>query len=123
MAIVNLTVRKLAEWNEFGTPVTSTALFEAVNAAEGARIAWNFRDDKILIVAQNADSAAKTLTIKAGNGLQGAAGNLEISLGAGMTTYVAIDSGRFKNVTGDNRGYVLLTGGSASVKIAVFKLP
>ena len=123
MAIVNLTVRKLADWNEFGTPVTSTNLFEALNASDGGRIAWNFRDDKVLIVAQNTDSAAHTLTVKAGNGLQRAAGDLEISLGSGMTTFVAIDSGRFKNVSGDNRGYVLLNGKSATVKVAVFKMP
>ena len=122
MARTNLTVRELDARNTFLGAVASTELFEAVDPAEGAALEMKGCDDKYLIVVQNAAEAAKTVTVKAGNGLQGVADLTETVAGSGYAC-VALESGHFKNVAGDDKGKVILTGSSTSIKLAVFKLP
>jgi hypothetical protein len=119
MARVNIPVQELDDRNKFATAAAYTALTTAADATEGAEITWNERDDKYLVFIHNAGSAAATVTIKAGNGIQGV-NDLSMSLAAGQYTFVSLDSGRFKNVSGDDKGKVIITG---AVKLAVFKLP
>ena len=38
-------------------------------------------------------------------------------------TLLQPDSGRFKNVDGEYKGKVVITAGSANVRVAVFRLP
>lgn len=123
MARTNITVQGLDERNKFATAAAFTGLTAAVDATDGAEIAWKERDDKYLLFIQNINaSAAKTATIKAGNGIQGV-NDLEVSIPAANFTFVAIDSGRFKNVSGTDKGKVVITGASADIKVACFKLP
>ena len=122
MARTNLTVRELDARNTFLGAVASTSLFEAVDATEGAAFEMKGQDDKYLILVQNAATAAKTVTVKAGNGLQGTA-DLSVEVTASSHTGVVLESGRFKNVTGADKGKVILTGTDANIKVAVFKLP
>lgn len=123
MAATNLTVNQILDRDEFMTAVTTSALFQAVNAADGAEMVWNARDDKYIVIIQNADSDAKSVTVKAGDGLQSAFGDLTVNLAAGKTTAVCLNSGRFKITSGADKGKVKFTGGSANVKIAVFRMP
>lgn len=123
MAIVKITPVELDEVNVQSAEVATSALTTAVDATAGAYYEHKERDDKYLIIASNANtSAAKTLTIKKGNGIQGVADKV-ISIGAGKTVFINIESGRFKNVSGDNKGMVILMGESADIKVAVVKLP
>lgn len=123
MAIVKITPVELDEVNIPSEEVASSALTTAVDATDGAYYEHRERDDKYLIIAQNANtSAAKKLTIKKGNGIQGVV-DKEVSIGAGKTVFINIESGRFKNVSGDNKGRVILAGESADIKVAVVKLP
>ena len=46
-----------------------------------------------------------------------------VSIAAGKTIFINIESGRFKNVSGENKGKVILAGESADIKVAVVKLP
>lgn len=121
MERTNLTVRELDARNTFLGAVASASLFEAVDAAEGAALEMKGCDDRYLIVVQNAASAAKTVTVKAGNGLQGVA-DLSYEIAASSTTCVVLESGHYKNVSGADKGKVLITG-TADIKVAVFKLP
>lgn len=120
MARTVLTVRELDARNTFCTAFT--ALTQAVDAANGAEFDMEGQDDKHLILIQNAATSAKTVTVKAGNGLQGVC-DLSCEVAASGYTCVTLESGRFKNVTGDNKGKVILTGTDANIKVAVFKLP
>ena len=121
MARTNLTVRELDARNTFLGAVASTELFEAVDPAEGAALEMKGCDDKYLIVVQNAAEAAKTVTVKAGNGLQGTA-DLVHEVAESSTTCVVLESGHYKNVSGADKGKVLITG-TVDIKIAVFRLP
>lgn len=101
------------------------------------------RDEKYLILVQNVcntqDAADKEVCIKAGNGIQGVNDVKKTDLGNGEYTWIQIESGRFKNVTENAtlkalssataadqisaKGKVFITGSSADIKVAVFKLP
>lgn len=120
MARTQLTVHELEDRNKFSADIAT--LTAAVDAAEGAEFAMSERDDKYLVLIQNAGSAAKKATIKHGNGIQGVC-DLECEIAANSYRIVSLDSGRFKNVTGKDKGKVVITGASADVKVAVFRLP
>lgn len=123
MARVTINVQALDERNKFASAALSTGMATAIDAADGAEIVWSERDDKYLILIQNANaSGAKSVTIKAGNGIQGV-NDITTSIAASSYTFIALDSGRFKNVVGADKGKVLFTGDSADIKIAAFKMP
>lgn len=123
MARVTINVQALDERNKFASATVSTGMTTAIDATDGAEIVWSERDDKYLILIQNANaSGAKSVTIKAGNGIQGV-NDITTSIAASSYTFIALDSGRFKNVVGADKGKVLFTGDSADIKIAAFKMP
>lgn len=118
--------------NEFVEEVTSTTEFVAVNATDGAVFEMPDRDEKYVIGVQNANQSAAnvTATIKAGDGLQCAFGDVSHILGAGEIAWITIDSGRFKNILGGNKGKVVIKGfaangttGTTDLKVKVIKLP
>ena len=123
MARATINVQALDERNKFASAALSTGMTTAIDAADGAEIVWSERDDKYLVLIQNANaSGAKSVTIKAGNGIQGV-NDITTSIAASSYTFIALDSGRFKNVVGADKGKVLFTGDSADIKIAAFKMP
>lgn len=78
---------------------------------------------KILILINNTGSAAKKATIVKGDSLQGVE-DMEISVANGTTVGIVIESGKFENVSGDNKGYVVVKGEDAtSLKVQVVELP
>lgn len=122
MARVVITPHEMGRVNEAMTAVTTASLFVAVDASAGAEFAMSGRDDKTLLLVQNAATSAKTVTVKAGNGIQGV-NDLTVSVPASSTTALVLDSGRYKNVSGDDRGKVIVMGASADIKLAVIVLP
>lgn len=78
---------------------------------------------KILVLISNTGSAAKKATIIKGNSLQGTE-DMEISVTNGTTVGITIESGKFENVSGENKGYVVMKGeDSTSLKVQVVELP
>lgn len=122
MARVVITPHKVGRVNEAMTAVANTALFTAVDAADGAEFVMNSRDDKTLVLVQNSASSEGSVTVKAGNGVQGVA-DLTVSIPASSTTALVLDSGRYKNVSGPDRGKVVVLGGAATIKLGVIVLP
>ena len=122
MARVVLKVHEMDRVNEAMAAVTTASLFAAVDASAGAEYAASGRDDKTLLLIQNAATSAKTVTVKAGNGIQGV-NDLSVSVPASSTTALVLDSGRYKNVSGDDRGKIIVLGESADIKLAVIVLP
>lgn len=122
MARVTITVHKMGKRNELMTAVATASLFTAVDATDGAEFEMSGRDDKVVVLIQNAATAAKNVTIKAGNGIQGVNDYVE-SVAASSTTAIVLESGRFKNVSGNDKGKVIIMGASADIKVAVIELP
>lgn len=96
----------------------------AVDGTAGAKVNFENRSDgKILLLLTNDHaSASKDATIKAGNSLQGTE-DLVVSVPAGKTYGVVVESGKYKNVTGDNKGNVIITGASTDIKVQAIELP
>ena len=121
MAIVKIVPIELEEYNKASAEVDTSALTTAIDASAGAYYEHKERDDKYLVIAQNTATSAGVLTVKKGNSIQGVVDNA-ISIGASKTVCFTLESGMFKNVSGDNKGKVLFAG-PATIKLAVIKLP
>lgn len=86
----------------------STAVPSAATVAktDGALVTFDKDDQKILLLLKNnITNATHTAVIKAGNGLQGVS-DLEVTLAGSSEACVVIESGRFVNVSGDDKGKV-----------------
>jgi len=77
-----------------------------VAKTDGALVTFDKDDQKILLLLKNnITNATHTAVIKAGNGLQGVS-DLEVTLDAGAEACVVVESGRFMDVSGANKGKV-----------------
>ena len=87
---------------------------EALTANTAKAIAWNEKDEHTVLVI---NAAAQTdLTVKAGNGIQGVT-DLVLTVPQGVSL-VKLESGRFKNVSGANKGKVIVVStGTPSVGV------
>lgn len=123
MAAAEIKPIKLTSFNTFTTEAAATA-FKAIDGSDGAYFVMAKGGDKYVIGIKNAVSseANKTITIKAGNGLQGT-NDISLSLAKDEIAWVVLDSGKFKNVYGVNKGKVILTGTSNDLKVKVIELP
>jgi hypothetical protein len=122
MAAVKINPIKLTSFNTITTEAETTA-FKAIDGTHGAYFVMAKGGDKYVIGIKNAsESADKTITIKAGNGLQGT-NDISLELGEGEIAWVVLDSGKFKNVYGVNKGKVILTGTSNDLQVKVIELP
>ena len=98
---------------------TNVPTAATVARTDGALVTFDKDDQKILLLLKNnVSNATHTAVIKAGNGLQGVS-DLEITLTGTNTTAgnekaVVIESGRFVNVTGDNKGKVVIVSKDAT---------
>lgn len=98
--------------NNIATP-TLTALTANTDKA----IDWSENDQKMILVISA--SSATTLTVKAGNGIQGVA-DLTLTVPEGVSL-VKLESGRFKNVSGTNKGKVVVKS-AGTPKVGVVAL-
>ena len=123
MAAAEITPIKLTSFNTFTTEAETTA-FTAIDGTHGAYFVMAKGGDKYVIGIKNAASQAgeKTITIKAGNALQGT-NDISLALAKDAIAWVVLDSGKFKNVYGVNKGKVILTGTSTDLKVKVIELP
>lgn len=79
-------------------------------------------DYKLLFVFNNAGNATATATLAVGNGIQGAGSDLAVSIASGKTAYLVVDSGYFKNVSGEYKDYIKITP-SAALTVTIVELP
>ena len=112
-AITNVTLKL-----NTGSAAYATA---AVDATDGALVTA-VADQKMLILLENGTSATKVATIKAGNGLQGI-NDITVSLGNVEKKAIVVESLKFVNQSGTNKGKILITGTDANVKVACIALP
>jgi hypothetical protein len=93
----------------------ATPALTALTANTATPIEWPESDEKMVLVI-NA-SADTTLTVLAGNSIQGVA-DLTVSVPKGVNL-IKLESGRFKNVSGENKGKIVVkSAGTPSVGVA-----
>ena len=98
----------------------------ATTAADGFLVdVSNVADQKLLLVFQNtnASTTARTAIINKGNALQGVTDLTSGDIAAGKFGAITIESGRFKIVSGDDKGKILIIPSHAELKMAAIVLP
>lgn len=117
--------------NEFVKETTDTD-FAALDATDGGEFTMDEKSEKYVIVVKNAASTAVNATaiIKAGDHLQSKFGDISVTLAQNAIAHVVIESARFKNVSGTEKGKVIFSSlnaagnaGSADIQVKVIKLP
>lgn len=91
--------------------------FSKLTASTDTPIEWSENDNKMILVIES-DAGAK-LTVKAGNGIQGVA-DLTVDVPEGVSV-MKFESGRFKYVTGDYKGKIVLNS-TAAISVGVVAL-
>ena len=117
-----LTPIYLTHYDAF-TEETENTDFAAVGAIKSLISRLPVGTNSVVGVYNNNQSNAKTVTIKAGNGLQSEFGDLTFSITAKKIAWVVLSSGRFKNVTGENKGNIVIKGESTDIQLKVIRLP
>jgi len=85
---------------------TAVPTAATVAKTDGALVTFDKDDQKILLLLKNnITNVTHTAVIKAGNGLQGVS-DLEITLEGSAEVVTVIESGRFMDVSGNNKGKV-----------------
>lgn len=122
MAVTAITPKALS-WNEFD--VDALGMTAATAAEDGFTVDYGAQDGKILLVFynSNASTTARSATVKAGNGIQGVADLASGDIAAGKYACVVVESGWFKNVSGDNKGKVIVISSHEELKMAAVVLP
>lgn len=120
MARATISVHSLNDRNDFSDITTLETAVDTTS--KQAEFIMNERDDKYLILVHNTGSTAANVIVKAGNGIQGVA-DLTHSVASKTYAAVSLDSGCYKNVSGDDKGKVIIESSVTDVSVAVFKLP
>jgi len=116
MAILTQVATPLAY---FGTAVTPTAA-GTIDATLGAQYTPLKSDEKLLFILYGG-AAGGTVTFEKGNGQQGVA-DLDIVIGAGAYAAVQVESGKYMNVTGTNKGKIMITSTVANSTLSIYEL-
>lgn len=126
MAVSNVSVVKSLRPNE------PTAFTKAsISAGNSAKIAefdatgnviGGYSDERTLYILENASNADATITLKCGNGYCGVVDETH-TLEAGDFEFFTLDSARFKNVSGADKGCVVIevSGTGAAVSLSVLE--
>lgn len=114
--------------------ITNTVLVERNTAVElqaaaaikmaGVTIDYSNKScGKILLIIANSGDASKKATIVKGDSLQGTE-DLEISVTNDKSVGIVIESGKFENISGENKGKVIIKGeDDTSLTVQVVELP
>ena len=133
MAIASVTLTK-AKFGEGVTAPTLTA-FGALSSSEGAYIASTdtygakipfegHKSGKVLLHVANTNSGA-TASIRVVGGTSKVAGghDLTISLAASGEQVICLETGKYGHLDGEYKGFIVLTGAAATLKVLAIELP
>ena len=111
-------------WNSLFTLAGATDFLE-VNASTKEALIPAGPDSRLLLAFYNSDSSsAYDVTVKAGDGYMGAAsGRVLTDLAAGSYALAVVESSQYGQYSGENRGNILVSAESGSIKVAAFILP
>jgi hypothetical protein len=105
----------------------ATGAFVQIPTNDSCAVDATKDDQKILIQIKNSiTNATHTAVISKGNGLQGVA-DLEIAVAQSSTVVTVVESGAFKQMSGDNKGKILIkdksTTNTNALQVAAVVLP
>ena len=122
MAATVVPIVSVTKWNTAVANVTALA----IDATDGATLTPTAADERLMIMMINSDASnATTCTIKkptSGYGI-GAVADLAITLAAGVTKVICIETNRFKAAYGDDKGKIKFVDTAADTKLIAYQLP
>lgn len=87
---------------------------------DGMLVPWNNGDHRMLLLLKNTGSAAGNVYVTKGNSIQAVA-ELVVTIPAGGIWVITPESGKFKQVTGDFKGNIMLSAGTATMQaVAIY---
>lgn len=113
---------QIEKHSAFTSEILNTNLFTAVDPTDGAEVTLNHHDERTVIIVQNTATASGTVTLKAGNGIQGVCDEV-CTIAASSTVLIVPESGRFKVVSGADKGKLIISASANTIKVAVIQLP
>lgn len=113
-------IHSLKHYNSFYSFADETKLFCKIGANNVGVFNMDGKDEKYVIVIKAL--AESTVTIDHGNGIQGTMDIVSDPIPQNNYTFITVESGRVKNVTGNNSGKVIIRA-TADTNIAVIELP
>ena len=119
MAVTTINIQKITAFN---SALTESSLMTAIaTSSEGAVVTLG-KDERCLLRICTSASTDQTLTVSKGNGIQGVA-DLSITVPSGGAVVVQLESGKFRQVSGTNKGKVMLVpGADATVLVGAYQL-
>jgi len=118
-AVTNIELAKANKWKTIQSAETAAVGASAGDNGYGVSFAMTDRDARYLILATNtADSATATVTVKAGNGINATAYEPSVTLAAGASAVIQVESGCFKHVK--DAGAMKVESSDASIVGKVF---
>lgn len=114
---------KVLELLRPNTAYAEDSQFVQIDATDGIAFTITERDDKYIFCVKNSDETnAEELTIKGGT--HGAVGgiDLKLTIAKDTTAWFALDTARFKVLTGADNGKIIMAG-SADLSVACYRLP
>ena len=94
----------------------------AISPDEGAEISVAQDHLSGLLLVFKGGASARTVTIRAGNGVQAGA-DLEFNVGSDETVCICPESGRFKNMSGTDKGKIIIGVNGEGVSVLAYLLP
>ena len=96
----------------------SAAELSAAQATDGTgKIAYDKDDAKIMILFDNSSSSSsENVVIKKGHGIQGVS-DLTVSVPASSSCAVMLESGKYVNTSGDDKGMAVFTASASNIKV------
>lgn len=83
---------------------------------------YSVKDESLLLVLENTNTSAEKVTIKAGTGWAGVS-DKEISIPASTTYMLRLEGAKYKQVSGDDKGCVVIVPTTASkLKVTAYNL-
>lgn len=95
----------------------------ASSASDGFAMSFAAQDERTVFLFYNGGSSPATIKVQKGDGIQGVTDLDAFSVTNGALAVYRLDSGAFKNVSGDNKGYAVFIPSSTDIKAGVIQLP
>jgi hypothetical protein len=81
------------------------------------------KDERLLFVVRNTNAGQQSFTVTKGDGINAASANLVKTLAAGAITFIELDSSRYGQMNGENKGKFNITStAGADVKLMAIQL-
>ena len=120
MAALSVPIVDLTSFNSAVLAYGAGLVAGTIHSTDGALLTPTKQDEKILLQI-NVVTAAN-VTVKAGDSHQATVDYVLAGTGS-RTYYLAIESGKYKNITGTNKGKIVITSSQSDTTILAIQLP